>query len=139
LRLVNFGVIGYSVGTVESFFRKRSDVEPIRRSLSTIKSSSHDSRRVGPPPSPNGDTGFRAGFKNEDHMATNGDALAREIVNLNASKRSITLFGHSMGGLIIRLAVLSGYRNSNNAAAHELIKRVIMFGTPNHGAVRASS
>jgi hypothetical protein len=74
-----------------------------------------------------------------EHMQSNGDALAKEIVNLGAPKRSVTLFGHSMGGLISRLAVLSDYRSEHGVAAHELIKRIVMFGTPNHGAVRAAS
>lgn len=70
----------------------------------------------------------------EDSMKNNGEALARELTAIGAKCGSVTLFGHSMGGLICRLAILDG-----GTAAYKLIKRVIMFGTPNHGAVSASS
>jgi pimeloyl-ACP methyl ester carboxylesterase len=72
-------------------------------------------------------------------MVSNGDALAKELVKLGASERSVTLFGHSMGGLVGRLAILSPYSGVGGTVAHKLIKRLIMFGTPNHGAVRAAS
>lgn len=69
----------------------------------------------------------------QEHMEMNGAALAMELTRIGATDRSVTLFGHSMGGLICRLAIL------DRTPAYKLVKRVIMFGTPNHGAVRASS
>ncbi len=75
--------------------------------------------------------GFSYPYK--DSMKSNGTALAAELTGIGARDRSVTLFGHSMGGLISRLAIL------DQTPAYKLIKRVVMFGTPNHGAVRASS
>jgi pimeloyl-ACP methyl ester carboxylesterase len=61
-------------------------------------------------------------------MIENAGWLAAEIKGLAAP---VVLVCHSMGGLIAKLAVLSG--NVPN------VRRVIMLGTPNFGAIRTST
>jgi pimeloyl-ACP methyl ester carboxylesterase len=63
-------------------------------------------------------------------MKENGMILADELSELNLPK-TVTLFGHSMGGLIARLALLT------SPVPLGCVKRIVMFGTPNHGAIRA--
>jgi pimeloyl-ACP methyl ester carboxylesterase len=66
-------------------------------------------------------------------MKPNGEELAKELSALGVNERSVTLFGHSMGVLISRFAILS------QTGAYKFVKRLVMFGTPNNGAIRASS
>jgi pimeloyl-ACP methyl ester carboxylesterase len=66
-------------------------------------------------------------------MKSNGEELAKELSSLGVHQRSVTLFGHSMGGLISRFAILS------QTGAYKFVKRLVMFGTPNNGAIRAAS
>jgi len=62
-------------------------------------------------------------------MRANGALLASSLADLN-DRCDVTLICHSMGGLIGRLAVLSGTAPS--------IRRVLMIGTPNFGALRTA-
>ena len=62
-------------------------------------------------------------------MRANGNLLASGLADLNDGCE-VTLICHSMGGLIGRLAVLSGKAPS--------IRRVLMIGTPNFGALRTA-
>jgi pimeloyl-ACP methyl ester carboxylesterase len=52
------------------------------------------------------------------------EALAANV----RSDSSVTLVCHSMGGLVARLAVVSGRAS--------FVRRIIMLGTPNHGTLR---
>jgi pimeloyl-ACP methyl ester carboxylesterase len=61
-------------------------------------------------------------------LKANGQELAERLAGLDGE---IVLVGHSMGGLVARLAVLTGTVSR--------VKRVIMLGTPNFGAMRTAS
>jgi pimeloyl-ACP methyl ester carboxylesterase len=63
-------------------------------------------------------------------IAESGRQLADELKeNLTDLKTEVTIVGHSMGGLVGRLALLQH--------RHEMpfVKRLIMLGTPNHGTL----
>lgn len=61
-------------------------------------------------------------------LKANGRRLAELLAGIDGD---IVLVGHSMGGLVARLAVLTGIVTS--------VRRVIMLGTPNFGAMRTAS
>jgi len=70
------------------------------------------------------------------HTSTNGRELARQLEWLAAQwpvpLASITLIGHSMGGLVARAACEEG-----RAADHRwrsLLRHLVFLGTPHHGA-----
>ena len=63
-------------------------------------------------------------------IAESGRQLAKALKeNLSDLKTEVTIVGHSMGGLVGRLALLQ--------QRHEMpfVKRLIMLGTPNHGTL----
>ncbi len=62
-------------------------------------------------------------------MTSNGKNLAEKLKALNEDC-DVTLICHSMGGLIGRLAVLTGEA--------KCVRRLIMIGTPNFGALRTA-
>src|SRR5262249_7224742 len=64
----------------------------------------------------------------DDEMPTSAQHLVEFIQN-TAGGAPVTLICHSMGGLVGRLAVLSG---------RVQVKRLIMLGTPNFGAIRTA-
>lgn len=64
------------------------------------------------------------------HILENAKGLAVEI-NKEFPTHDVTLICHSMGGLVGRLAILSG--------AIPQVKTLIMLGTPNFGALRTAS
>jgi pimeloyl-ACP methyl ester carboxylesterase len=63
-------------------------------------------------------------------IVKNGDLL-RDRINgwLRGATAQVTLIGHSMGGLVSRFAVIRGDMPS--------VRRVVMLGTPNFGALTA--
>lgn len=70
------------------------------------------------------------------HIAANGRELARQLESLTAQwpvpLQSITIIGHSMGGLVARAAC-----ESAREAAHRwrpLLQHLVFLGTPHHGA-----
>jgi pimeloyl-ACP methyl ester carboxylesterase len=64
-----------------------------------------------------------------DRMEESGDALA-DFIDEVAGDLPVTLVCHSMGGLVARLALLSGEVDE--------VKRIIMLATPNFGAIRTA-
>ena len=76
-------------------------------------------------------SGFSLGTFDYDYdndMATSSENLT-EFINDTSADTPVTLVSHSMGGLVARLAVLSGKVR---------VKRLIMLGTPNFGAIRTA-
>ena len=69
---------------------------------------------------------FEYDYNNE--LKANGERLAKFLADIDGD---IVLVGHSMGGLVARLAVLTGIVST--------VRRVIMLGTPNFGAMRTAS
>lgn len=63
-------------------------------------------------------------------MRDGADALAREINAKPFSNKPITIVGHSMGGLIARLALMRHHLPS--------VSRLVMVTTPNHGTINGS-
>jgi len=55
-----------------------------------------------------------------------------ELARATGDEDRVVLICHSMGGLVARAALLSG------AVARERVVRLILLGTPNHGALRTS-
>lgn len=70
------------------------------------------------------------------HISTNGRELAEKLAELCAAwpvpVESLSLIGHSMGGLVIRSACW--YADEADQAWLKQLKRVICLGTPHHGA-----
>src|SRR5690606_21950304 len=69
-------------------------------------------------------------------IAANGRELAQRLERLvkywPGPLQSITIVGHSMGGLLARSAVHEGRRASHRWPA--LVKHLVFLGTPHHGA-----
>jgi hypothetical protein len=76
---------------------------------------------------------FQFGYFDYDYhksIAESGRLLAENLKTyLNDLGEQVTIVGHSMGGLVARLALLQN--------GHELpfVKRLVMLGTPNHGTL----
>ena len=70
------------------------------------------------------------------HISTNGQDLAKQLDDLCAAwpvpVKSISLVGHSMGGLVVRSACWYAEANSQSWLRH--LQRVVCLGTPHHGA-----
>jgi pimeloyl-ACP methyl ester carboxylesterase len=70
------------------------------------------------------------------HISTNGQEFAQLLQDLCASwpvpVESISLVGHSMGGLVIRSACW--YAQSNKGEWLQHLQRVVCLGTPHHGS-----
>lgn len=70
------------------------------------------------------------------HISTNGQEFAQVLQALCASwpvpVESISLVGHSMGGLVIRSACW--YAQSNQEEWLQQLQRVVCLGTPHHGS-----
>ncbi len=70
------------------------------------------------------------------HISTNGRDLARLIERLHDAwpvpLESVSLIGHSMGGLVIRSACW--YAQAGGAAWPGLLRKVVFLGTPHHGS-----
>lgn len=69
------------------------------------------------------------------HVSTNGRELAARIEALgdaNPGLESITLVGHSMGGLVMRSALHYGLEA--NHAWVSRVRRALLLGSPSHGA-----
>ena len=62
-------------------------------------------------------------------IAENGRYLARELKNFMKPEDEVTIVGHSMGGLVSRLALLQ------EGDKMKFVKRLVMLGTPNHGTL----
>ena len=72
-------------------------------------------------------------YRYRQPMVTNGDLLHKALLKHFdgwSEKDDVILVCHSMGGLVARLAVLRG--------GLPFVKRIIMLGTPNFGAVRTA-
>lgn len=70
------------------------------------------------------------------HVSSNGQQLAQMLDQLCAGwsvpVQSVSLIGHSMGGLVLRSACC--YAERNDAAWLQQLQRVVCLGTPHHGA-----
>ncbi|MBT8115674.1 MAG: GPI inositol-deacylase [Arenicella sp.] len=70
------------------------------------------------------------------HISTNGRELAAQLNELMQAWpepiKSLSLIGHSMGGLVIRSACW--YAEQEGYAWPRQLKRVLFLGTPHHGA-----
>ena len=70
------------------------------------------------------------------HTSTNGRELARQLEALTAQwpvpLQSITLLGHSMGGLVARAACFEA--SAANLRWPSLLRNLVFLGTPHHGA-----
>jgi len=63
-------------------------------------------------------------------IAETGADLAKMLIHYVGNEKSeVTLIGHSMGGLVCRLALLQ------RGDDLKFVKRLIMLGTPNHGTL----
>jgi pimeloyl-ACP methyl ester carboxylesterase len=69
---------------------------------------------------------FEYDFNQE--MTLSAQQLIEALTNQFSGSDNVTLVGHSMGGLIGRFAIMSG--------KVPFVKRLIMLGTPNFGALR---
>jgi hypothetical protein len=70
------------------------------------------------------------------HISENGDDLARKLEELMRDwpvpVESMTIIGHSMGGLVARSAVHQATQAGMQWPRH--LKRLVFLGTPHHGA-----
>ena len=70
------------------------------------------------------------------HISTNGKELSRQLDDLIADwpvpVESLSLVGHSMGGLVIRSACL--YANTEQRSWLKPLKRILFLGSPHHGS-----
>ena len=70
------------------------------------------------------------------HISSNGQDLSRVLARLCAAwpvpVESLSLIGHSMGGLVIRSACW--YADQGDSAWLPLLRRVVCLGTPHHGS-----
>lgn len=70
------------------------------------------------------------------HISTNGQEFAQQLASLCAAwpvpVESISLVGHSMGGLVIRSACW--YARDNQSEWLQHLQRVVCLGTPHHGS-----
>lgn len=70
------------------------------------------------------------------HISVNGhelsDHLERMVHTWPLPVQSVTLIGHSMGGLVVRSA--AHYGDRDNRAWRDALRNVICLGTPHHGA-----
>lgn len=76
------------------------------------------------------------GYNTGRHISTNGRDLARQLERLCEAwpvpVETLSLIGHSMGGLVIRSACW--YAEEDGAAWLDRLARVVCLGTPHHGA-----
>ncbi len=76
------------------------------------------------------------GYNTGRHISTNGRELAEQLTRLCAAwpvpVESLSLVGHSMGGLIIRSACW--YAEEAGAPWLASLRRIACLGTPHHGA-----
>jgi pimeloyl-ACP methyl ester carboxylesterase len=83
-----------------------------------------------------GSTALPLRYNSGRHISTNGKDLARLLERVCASwpvpVESISLVGHSMGGLLIRSACW--YGEQQQASWLGRLKRVVCLGTPHHGS-----
>ena len=79
-----------------------------------------------------------------DYSSTQGTiedaaaALAEAIENLDPDVTRVNLVVHSMGGLVVRAYGKLLADGSLDASKHRRLGRLVMIGTPNHGAEMAS-
>ena len=70
------------------------------------------------------------------HISTNGQEFAQQLEDLCANwpvpVESVSLIGHSMGGLVIRSACW--YAQQSGSQWLSQLKRVVCLGTPHHGS-----
>lgn len=75
------------------------------------------------------------------HISTNGQEFARQLEQLCAAwpvpVESLSLIGHSMGGLVIRSACWYADQWKSDWLAQ--LKRVVCLGTPHHGSAVAKA
>lgn len=75
------------------------------------------------------------------HISTNGQELATQleelVLNWPVKVRSLTLIGHSMGGLVLRSAC--HYAEQTKASWIRKLKNAVYLGSPHHGAALAKA
>ncbi len=75
-------------------------------------------------------------YNSGQHISTNGQQFAQLLADLCAAwpvpLESLSLLGHSMGGLVIRSACW--YANQAQADWLHYLQRVVCLGTPHHGS-----
>jgi pimeloyl-ACP methyl ester carboxylesterase len=75
------------------------------------------------------------------HISTNGQEFAQQLEQLCAAWpvpiESLSLIGHSMGGLVIRSACW--YAAKSESSWLSQLQRVVCLGTPHHGSVVAKA
>lgn len=98
-----------------------------RGGCETIGDSLRDSRGMTP---------VYLGYNTGRHISTNGRELAEKLARLcevwPVPVESLSLVGHSMGGLVIRSACW--YGEAAGAPWLEALRRIVCLGTPHHGA-----
>lgn len=70
------------------------------------------------------------------HISENGASLAALLAEIvrTENPQSISLVGHSMGGLVIRSAMAQASKRDQSDEWVDRLKRCIYLGTPHHGA-----
>jgi len=81
---------------------------------------------------------LRFEYPNDQPVSDSADMLAMELAMLHrAGVTHLDIVAHSMGGLVARdVLTRRAYYNSDGSGGHRLpqVHRLIMIGTPNHGA-----
>ena len=72
-------------------------------------------------------------YKYRQSMAESAQQLADALRKAFNNVCDVTIVGHSMGGLVARLALL------NHGHEMEFVKRLVMLATPNHGTLHTGS
>lgn len=97
---------------------------------------------AAPPLSSAGYTLLRFNYPNDQHIPHSADALAEALRELRErGVRSVTIVGHSMGGLVARDVLTRPAHYHGDARGNDefpAVTRLIMLGTPQHGSALAS-
>ncbi|KAG4442234.1 hypothetical protein IFR05_002283 [Cadophora sp. M221] len=74
----------------------------------------------------------KAGIR--DHARTLLLALGEARNGISARRRPLILIGHSLGGLVLKQALVIAQNESRHKQIHDSVRGVIFFGTPHQGS-----